>query len=49
MAAMTSSAWHSGRTLSMRSATLPSGAITYVVRATPMYFLPYIDFSCQVP
>ena len=21
----------------------------YVVRATPMYFLPYIDFSCHTP
>ena len=49
MAARTSSAWPSGFTLSNRAATLTSGPITKVVRATPMYVRPYIDFSCQQP
>ena len=48
-AASTSSAWPSTFTPSHRFATLPSGPIRYVVRATPMYFLPYIDFSCHTP
>jgi len=27
----------------------PSASIMNVVRATPQYFLPYIDFSCHTP
>src|SRR6476620_7989564 len=47
--ASTSSAWPSTFTPSQRLTTFPSGPMRYVMRATPMYFLPYIDFSCHAP
>ena len=31
------------------SRALPSASITNVERSTPMYVLPYIDFSTQTP
>src|SRR5690606_10483317 len=44
-AASTSSACPGTETLSHRRLTTPSASIRYVVRITPMYFRPYIDFS----
>jgi len=48
-AASTSSAWVSGLTFRITLTSVPSAAITKVDRSTPMYFLPYIDFSTQTP
>jgi hypothetical protein len=48
-ASSTSSSCSAGLTLRSTRATLPSGAITKVVRSLPKYVLPYIDFSTQTP
>src|SRR3989338_9347406 len=36
-------------TFSQTKAIFPEGSIRNVVRLTPIYFLPYILFSCQTP
>ena len=45
----TAAACPSGFTLSNTRAMRPSASITNVVRFTPQYFRPYIDFSAQTP
>lgn len=45
----TLSSWVLGVTFGKALATLPSGPMMNVARWMPMYFLPYIDFSTQVP
>ena len=48
-ASATSAACPSGFTFSNTRAIRPFWSMTKVVRNTPMYFLPYIDFSAQTP
>ena len=48
-AASTSSAWPSGFTFENTLAILPSFPMMNVVRATPMYFFPYMLFSAHTP
>ncbi len=48
-ASSTASAWPGTFTLRQTCATLPSAPIRKVDRSIPMYFLPYMDFSTQVP
>ena len=43
------STWPFTLTLPWTSAMWPSSSITKVERTIPMYFLPYMDFSCQAP
>ena len=48
-AARTSSAWSAGFTFRMTFFTFPSTSMTKVERSMPMYDLPYMLFSTQVP
>jgi uncharacterized membrane protein YfcA len=48
-AASTRSSCFLGWTLGKTFTTLPSGSMMKVVRCTPMYLRPYIDFSTQTP
>ena len=45
----TTSSCFFGETFGKTLAILPSASMMKVARCTPMYFLPYIDFSTQVP
>ena len=47
--ARTASAWPAGFTLWKIFLMVPSEAMIKVVRSTPMYFLPYMDFSFHTP
>ena len=48
-ACITSAAWASGFTFRQTLAMVPSAATRKLLRSMPMYFLPYMDFSTQVP
>ena len=48
-ASSTTSSCVFGETFGKTFAIVPSASIRKVARCTPMYFLPYIDFSPQVP